>query len=164
MTIQMTDDQRDTFEYVNRCILRSQNSFMRPDLSQETDTMKRGNIITLDLRYPETGERFTWKLYRDARPPATWMLEDHTGYLRTLETTYLASLPRVQSTISGYGMELMSDLPGPSEERRATRRHVLNQAIQQIDAVDRPNLGAPVYRDVLSQVKELLRDVLADVI
>ena len=50
--------------------------------------------MTLKLIDAE-GREYRWKMYRDTRRPACWMLEDHSGYVRTLESNYALSVPKV---------------------------------------------------------------------
>jgi hypothetical protein len=48
------------------------------------------------------GKSFTWKFYRD--PKHGWSLIDYNGYERTLEKTWIDSLPVIQRILSNHGM------------------------------------------------------------
>ena len=48
------------------------------------------------------GKPFTWNFYRDAKHG--WTLEDWNGYERTLEKTWIDSLPVIQRILSNHGM------------------------------------------------------------
>ncbi len=56
------------------------------------------------LAYDAQGKRYQFKFWRDTLRPAYWMLEDYTGYVRTLETTWLASVPRIRLIVANHGM------------------------------------------------------------
>ena len=50
------------------------------------------------------GKTYRWQFWRDARPPAYWMLKDHEGHIRTLERTWIDSVPHIHAILESYGM------------------------------------------------------------
>lgn len=64
--------------------------------------------MTLRLKDSD-GKAFRWRLWRDRRPPARRMLETHDGVLRSLEESYLLSVPRVRMIASNYGLAFLHD-------------------------------------------------------
>ena len=64
-------------------------------------TMNRKNCFTATA---SDGTKFTWRFWYDSRTPAAWMLQDHEGYVRTLERTWRDSVPRIQATVANYGL------------------------------------------------------------
>jgi hypothetical protein len=48
------------------------------------------------------GKPFTWKFYRDSK--YGWTLIDFNGYERTLEKTWIDSLPVIRRILSNHGM------------------------------------------------------------
>lgn len=65
--------------------------------------------MTLRLKDSD-GKVYRWRLFRDTRRPAGWMLEDHSGYFRSLEETYALSVPKVKVIASNHGFELLHAL------------------------------------------------------
>jgi hypothetical protein len=58
----------------------------------------------------EVGVVYKWRVRRDARRPAAWMLEDHTGYQRTLEANWFDCVPRIRLIADNHGLSLLSAL------------------------------------------------------
>lgn len=44
----------------------------------------------------EAGTPVTWRVWRDARRPAQWMFEDHTGYVRVLSDVWATSVEKLR--------------------------------------------------------------------
>jgi len=59
---------------------------------------------TILLARDSAGKAYRWRFWRDARPPAYWMLADHTGHVRTLETTWAESVHRIRVILSNHGL------------------------------------------------------------
>lgn len=54
------------------------------------------------VTYKETNEKFKWAFKKDGE---FWYLKDHENYERTLEKTWIDSVPRINLIASNYGME-----------------------------------------------------------
>ena len=50
------------------------------------------------------GNKYRWGFWRDSRNPATWMLRDHEGYIRTLESNWIDSAARIRAILENYGL------------------------------------------------------------
>jgi hypothetical protein len=48
------------------------------------------------------GTKHVWKFFRDG---GYWYLEDYTGYVRTMEKTWIDSLPKMRLCVENHGME-----------------------------------------------------------
>lgn len=62
--------------------------------------MKKSTLTVCDSE----GRKYTWKFWRDERSPATWMLQTHDGYTRTLERTWRESASRIIALLYNYGV------------------------------------------------------------
>lgn len=58
----------------------------------------------------EAGAVYRWRVSRDVRSPAAWMLEDHSGYQRTLESNWLDSVPRIRLIAENHNFSLLTAL------------------------------------------------------
>ena len=56
------------------------------------------------------GHKFTWRVVRDPRKPAQWVLKDHEGYERTLNDVWATSVPRIKLIAENYGFSLAQEL------------------------------------------------------
>jgi hypothetical protein len=56
------------------------------------------------VTHTATGRAYRWHFWRDHRAPATWMLETHDGTQRTLESTWIDSVPVILRIADNYGM------------------------------------------------------------
>lgn len=61
--------------------------------------MKRTGFYCMD----SDGNRVRWYFWHDGRRPASWMLEDHEGYVRVLENTWVDSAYRIKNIAENYG-------------------------------------------------------------
>jgi len=50
----------------------------------------------------DKGRTFIWKVYRDLKHG--WTLIDYNGHKRTLEATWVDSLPTIRRILSNHGM------------------------------------------------------------
>lgn len=53
-----------------------------------------------------SGAPFRWAFWRDdghGKYAGYWMLRDHEGYVRTLESSWLDSVPKIRLILSNYG-------------------------------------------------------------
>lgn len=51
----------------------------------------------------QNGQRFTWKFWYDSTA-RLWFLEDYEGYVRTLESTWVDSVPRIRTVLANHDM------------------------------------------------------------
>lgn len=56
------------------------------------------------------GQIYRWTIGKDARRPATWQLTDPAGYVRTLESNWRDSVPRVKLIAENHGLQLLTAL------------------------------------------------------
>jgi hypothetical protein len=48
------------------------------------------------------GKSFKWAFYRDTT--GYWMLRDHTGYERTMEKTWIDTVPKIKMILGNHDM------------------------------------------------------------
>lgn len=63
--------------------------------------MKR---TTFQARYLGDGTFYRWTFWRDARPPAGWMLQTHDGVERCIGVNWVDAVPRIKAVADNYGM------------------------------------------------------------
>lgn len=56
------------------------------------------------------GNKFAWSVKREIRKPASWVLKDHNGYERVLESVWAASVPRIKLIAENHGLSLAQEL------------------------------------------------------
>jgi len=66
-----------------------------------TDSDAPTGKATAFTAHDADGKAYRWTFWRDGD---YWMLRDYTGYLRTLEHTWIDSVPRIKSILEGHGM------------------------------------------------------------
>lgn len=49
------------------------------------------------------GKRYTWAFWRDPLRNL-WVLREHEGYGRNLESRWIDSVPRIQTILGNYGL------------------------------------------------------------
>ncbi len=66
-------------------------------------TIESTGKVTAFFAHDKDGNRYRWSFWRDAAA-GYWMLRDCDGYVRTMERTWTASVPRIQGTLANYDM------------------------------------------------------------
>jgi hypothetical protein len=54
------------------------------------------------VTYKETGEKLKWAFRKNGK---YWFLKDHEDYVRTLESSWIDSVPKLLDIAYNYGME-----------------------------------------------------------
>lgn len=70
----------------------------------------RGPIMRLRLRYTPTGEILNWSVWRDKRNPALWMLREHDGNVKTLESNWRDCIPVLKLRAENNGAEFLTPI------------------------------------------------------
>ena len=63
------------------------------------ESVKKTCLIARDSK----GNKYLWKFWRSLGL-GYWMLQDHDGYVRTLEARWIDSVPRIRLILHNYGL------------------------------------------------------------
>ena len=58
----------------------------------------------------EVGTPVKWRVWRDGRHPAAWMLEDHIGTIRTLESVWSTAVPKIRLIAENYNLKFLQEI------------------------------------------------------
>ena len=58
----------------------------------------------------EAGTPVKWRVWRDGRHPASWVLEDHIGTVRVLESVWETSVPRIRLIAENHNLKFLQEL------------------------------------------------------
>ena len=68
-----------------------------------------GPNVTLRLEN-EAGTPVKWRVWRDGRHPAAWVLEDHIGTVRTLGSVWATSVPIIRLIAENHNLKFLQEI------------------------------------------------------
>ena len=58
----------------------------------------------------EAGTPVTWRVWRDGRHPAAWVLLDHLGVERTLSVSWDKSVPHIKTIAENHALTFLQEI------------------------------------------------------